>query len=145
LSDDGTGSLRLAADHEEAIRRHAREAYPHECCGFLVGVWEGEDKIVTAVRRAENARADSPANRYLIAPELFVRVQREASASGQDIVGFYHSHPDVAARPSAFDREHAWPRYSYVIVSVRAGEPRELCSWRLADDRAAFAEERRCP
>jgi proteasome lid subunit RPN8/RPN11 len=56
-------------------------------------------------------------------------------------VGFYHSHPDVEARPSAFDRDHAWSGYSYVIVSVRGGVPRETRSWELRPDRSAFDEE----
>jgi proteasome lid subunit RPN8/RPN11 len=59
-----------------------------------------------------------------------------------DVVGFYHSHPDVAARPSEFDKEHAWPYYSYVIVSVRGGQPFEMTSWRLAEDRSIFTEEK---
>jgi proteasome lid subunit RPN8/RPN11 len=60
---------------------------------------------------------------------------------GLDVIGWYHSHPDHPARPSEFDREHAWPWYSYIIVSVRNGAPQEMTSWRLEDDRAAFSSE----
>jgi proteasome lid subunit RPN8/RPN11 len=57
-------------------------------------------------------------------------------------LGWYHSHPDHPARPSEFDREHAWPWYSYVIVSVDGGVPKDLTSWQLEDDRSKFQPER---
>ena len=134
-------SVRLAADGARAIREHAREAYPHECCGFLLGRFEEDVRVVAGLARADNARTDSPQNRYSIAPEDFVRVERAARERGHEVVGFYHSHPDHPARPSEFDREHAWPVYAYLIVSVRAGEPGELTAWRLVDDRTGFHAE----
>ena len=48
---------------------------------------------------------------------------------------------DAPARPSEFDREHAWPWYSYIIVSVLKGTPADTTSWRLHDDRAAYDPE----
>jgi proteasome lid subunit RPN8/RPN11 len=125
----------------ERILEEGRSHYPYECCGFLVGRWEDGRKEVLEVRPAPNARADSPQNRYLIPPEIYLRVEKELREKDLEVVGFYHSHPDVEARPSAFDKEHAWPGYSYVIVSVRAGAPRETRSWVLSEDRQAFEEE----
>ncbi len=58
-----------------------------------------------------------------------------------ELIGWYHSHPDAPARPSEFDREHAWPWYSYIIVSVQQREPRDTTSWRLRDDRSAYDSE----
>ena len=84
---------------------------------------------------AENERVDSRHNRYVISPQSLLAAQREARASGLDIVGYYHSHPDHPARPSEFDREHAWPGTSYVIVSVSEGKAVDCRSWRLRDDR----------
>jgi proteasome lid subunit RPN8/RPN11 len=89
----------------------------------------------------ENAREDSRHNRYLIAPEQFLAAERAAPDASLDVLGVFHSHPDHPAEPSAFDREHAWPRLSYIIVSVAAGRSADLKSWRLSDDRTAFAEE----
>ena len=66
---------------------------------------------------------------------------REARAAGLDIVGYYHSHPDHPSRPSDFDRDHAWPDQSYLIVAVAGGKPASVQSWRLRDDRSAFDEE----
>jgi proteasome lid subunit RPN8/RPN11 len=57
------------------------------------------------------------------------------------VLGFFHSHPDHPARPSAFDLEHAWPYYSYLIVSVVDGKVAGIASWRLAADRTRFDPE----
>ena len=131
-------SVRVSAEDLRDLRDHARTAYPHECCGFLIGRFEDTARVVSGLVRAANARADSPGNRYSIAPEEFLRVERAARERGLEVVGFYHSHPDHPARPSEFDREHAWPGYAYLILSLRAGEPAELLAWRLADDRTIF-------
>jgi proteasome lid subunit RPN8/RPN11 len=128
--------LRLTPAQAEAIRAHGRETYPHECCGFLLGV-PGE---VREIARASNAREDSPQNRYLIPPIEFVRVQRDADQRGLDVIGFYHSHPDHPARPSAFDREHAWPGYAYLIAAVDGGLPGELRGFRFDAPDEPFAE-----
>ena len=128
--------MRIPAALVEAIRAHGKETYPHECCGFLLGV-PGE---VREIARASNARADSPQNRYLIPPIEFVRVQRDADARGLDVIGFYHSHPDHPARPSAFDREHAWPGYAYLIAAVADGLPGELRGFCFEEPDEPFAE-----
>ncbi len=90
-----------------------------------------------------NRRDDSPRNRFSITPEDFRAAERVAVESGIDVLGWYHSHPDHPARPHAseFDREHAWPWYSYVIVSVHGGAPQDLTSWQLDDDRSQFQPE----
>jgi proteasome lid subunit RPN8/RPN11 len=95
------------------------------------------------VRRlpAANQRRDRPTDRYALAPETLLAAQKQARADGLDLVGYYHSHPGSAAVPSAFDREHAWPGVSYLIVSVQGGRAEEARSWRLADDRESFDEE----
>jgi proteasome lid subunit RPN8/RPN11 len=126
MSDRG---LRLPRALGEAIRAHARETYPLECCGFLIG--SPAAHTVSELVRASNAREDSPHNRYLIPPVEFVRAQRDADRRGLEIVGFYHSHPDHPARPSAYDQAHAWAGYAYLIVAVAQGEPAELAGWTL--------------
>ena len=134
-------TLVLSREDAERIAAEGRLGYPHEACGFLLGEWSADAKRVRQVRPAENARTDSPQNRYLIPPEAFLHAEKEARERSLEIVGFYHSHPDVEARPSAFDRDHAWAGYSYVIVSVRGGVARETRSWELRPDRSAFDEE----
>ena len=84
---------------------------------------------------------NSSRNRFLILPEDFVASEREARRRGVDILGFYHSHPDHPARPSEFDREHAWPWYTYLITAVEKGAPRDTTGWLLTEDRAKFLPE----
>jgi proteasome lid subunit RPN8/RPN11 len=125
----------------EAIGRHGEASYPEECCGFLLGRSGGEETLVERLIPVENERQDSRHNRFLIHPETVLAAHKEARARGLDVVGYYHSHPDHPARPSEFDREHAWPGLSYVIVSVEGGRVAEARSWRLSDDRERFEEE----
>jgi proteasome lid subunit RPN8/RPN11 len=131
----------LSARDLEAIGRHGEASYPEECCGFLVGRAGAEGTVVERLIPVENAREDSRHNRFLIHPETVLAAHKEARAAGLDVVGYYHSHPDHPARPSEFDREHAWPGLSYVIVSVQGGRAAEARSWRLSDDRERFEEE----
>jgi proteasome lid subunit RPN8/RPN11 len=135
-------SLRIPAAEAGRIRDHARRAYPHECCGVLFGRESNRSKAVVESRPVENARRDSPCNRFLVTAGDFRQFERYARERGLEIVGFYHSHPDGPARPSEYDRENAWPWFSYVIVSVVNGEPGEMTSWELAEDRSAMSPER---
>ncbi len=117
------------------INEHGRRDYPNECCGFLLGKEVNGWKVVTEAKPAGNARDDSPRNRFLITPEDFRAGDTYARDHQLDMLGFYHSHPDHPARPSEFDREHAWPWFSYVIVSVQKSVPGDITSWELSDDR----------
>jgi proteasome lid subunit RPN8/RPN11 len=127
--------------HLAEIQRHGEATYPHECCGFLLGRVESDRRIVQQIRAAPNQRNDSPQNRYEISPQDYLRIDREARDSGLDIIGFYHSHPDHPARPSAFDLENAWPGLVYVIVAVNQGKAGAITAWLLSDDRSRFLPE----
>jgi len=133
-------SLRLPESLAEDIRRHGETAYPAECCGALIGRVDGDAKEVVRLAPAVNRRTDDP-HRYLIAPDDLRLLDVEVRAAGLEIVGYYHSHPDHPAMPSAFDADHAWPWYSYVIVRIDGGRGAELASWVLADDRPAMLPE----
>lgn len=133
--------LKLSDALAERIRAHAARSYPHECCGALLGADGSGNREVRDLVTLENFRQDSPRNRFLVRPEDVLRVEKAARERGLDLVGWYHSHPDAPAQPSEFDREHAWPWYSYLIQSVEAAEPRRMASWRLTDDRSRFEAE----
>ena len=133
-------TLRLPGALADEIRRHAEAAYPAECCGAMVGRAEGTAKEVLWLSPAVNRRTDDP-HRYLIAPYDLLQLQREVREAGQEIVGYYHSHPDHPARPSAFDAEHAWPWYSYLIVRIDRGRGTEMASWVLDDERPLMHPE----
>ena len=127
----------------EAVYETLRAEYPDEGCGFLLGrARNASPPIVTDHLPVSNQRVhdDAATNRYLIAPHDFLSAEREARVRGAEIVGVYHSHPDAPARPSEYDREHAWPWYQYLIVSVAGRNVQEARVWTLADDRAAFDE-----
>jgi proteasome lid subunit RPN8/RPN11 len=128
--------LKIARRDYEALRRHGEETYPHECCGVLLGRMDEDDsssRIVTSTARCGNTRTDSPQNRYNIDPRELVRIQREGRERGEDIVGFYHSHPDHPARwsPTDFAEAH-WIGCSYVITSVEKGKAAITNSFELA-------------
>ena len=119
----------------EKIRAHGAETYPHECCGALLGrdssaVLESDrgSAVQTPAREIlrlftlVNRRDDSPRNRFSVTSEDVMAAEKAAREKDMDVVGWYHSHPDHPARPSQFDRDHAWPWYSYIIVSVQNGE-----------------------
>lgn len=135
-------TLQITAELLSAIERHAEAAYPHEGCGILLGRVEGDARTVTDILPVENRREEAARrNRYLIPPEAVIAGEQAAEHKGLEVIGFFHSHPDHPARPSAFDREHAWPWYSYVITSVEHGHASGSRSWRLLDDRSQFVEE----
>ena len=133
--------LRINSELTERIRAYGAEGYPNEICGALLGREEGETRDVLALFPLQNQREDSPHNRFSITSGDVRRAERSAQEQQLDVLGWYHSHPDHPARPSEFDREHAWPGYSYVILSVAARHPAAMTSWRLFDDRSGYQEE----
>jgi proteasome lid subunit RPN8/RPN11 len=126
--------LKLSQQHYEAIRKHGEETYPHECCGVLLGhVDDNSSRMVTSTARAGNTRTDSPQNRYNIDPRELIRIQSEGRKRGEDIIGFYHSHPDHPAQWSKTDLAEAhWFGCSYVITSVEKGRAAITNSFELA-------------
>jgi proteasome lid subunit RPN8/RPN11 len=115
--------LKLSHPAYVSLRQHGEETYPHECCGVLLGRFDDDgSRTVSRMARCGNTRADSPHNRYHIDPRELIRIQREGRERGEDIVGFYHSHPDHPAQWSSTDLAEAhWFGCSYVITSVEKG------------------------
>ncbi len=139
--------IRIPPELLRAIRVHGERDYPNECCGALLGragaaPTPGGTKWVLALEPVSNRRdtADAP-RRFLITGDDYRAIERVARAKSLDVIGFYHSHPDHPARPSEYDREHALPSFSYLIVSVSGGRAGDVTSWTLDDDRAAFSSE----
>ncbi len=124
------------------IREHGVRDYPYECCGLLLGHYEADAKVVRETYPISNAREESAKrNRFLIQPEDLMRGEKYARSKELEVVGFYHSHPDSPARPSQYDLEHAWPTYSYIIVSTSEGHSGDLYSWEQEPDRSKFNPE----
>ena len=160
--------LKITTEAAEAIRRHAAEGYPLEICGFLVGTAEGETRDVREAWPVRNAWEEDPEararmfaareeagasvgadrweaadaeRRYLVSPRDTVQSMKRARQAGMDLVGIYHTHPEHPAVPSDFDRDAAWPDWSYLILSVRGGEVAEFRSWVLLEEDGQFHEE----
>lgn len=129
--------LALPTVVDAAVRAHGRETFPHECCGALLG----RDGVVHEAFALANTTEEGPRRRFLVRPDDYRMAETRAREADLDLLGFYHSHPNHPARPSQYDLDHAWPSFSYVIVSVMAGEDQLLTSWRLKADRSAFDEE----
>ena len=134
--------LKIREELVQRIQAHGVETYPHECCGALLGRDGEVAREVLDLLPLPNRRNDSPRNRFELAPEDVRLAEKKARETGLELIGWYHSHPDAPARPSEFDRAHAWPWYSYIILSVRSARPSDITSWRLQDDRGAYDSER---
>jgi proteasome lid subunit RPN8/RPN11 len=148
----------ISAELAQKIREHGIETYPYECCGALLGrehsftdspdsdaKSHGVSREVLGLFPLVNRRDDSPRNRFSLTADDVREAEKAASAQEFEVIGWYHSHPDHPARPSDFDRDHAWPWYSYIIVSVHTGVPQDMTSWRLKDDRSGYLEEKISP
>ena len=134
--------IKLGGQDISKIRKHGEADYPNECCGFLLGNIENDMRVVVKTKPVVNSREqENRYNRYHIPPEEYMRVEGRAKDEGLQVLGIYHSHPDAEARPSQYDLDHSWPFYSYIIVSVKSKNSKEMTSWRLRDDRSAFDEE----
>jgi len=129
--------------HIDDIKRYAETEYPYECCGILLGKVEtNKSKTVEQILPISNAQEDKHKhNRFLITPEEMMRAELLARKNKIDVLGFYHSHPEHLAVPSDYDLDHAWPMYSYIIVSVIRGTAENFTSWELQQDRLKFSSE----
>lgn len=114
------------------IYAHAKQTYPHECCGFLLGIFE-DGGLVRQVRPATNQNQER-SDRFIISAEEFAQTQFAADEAGLDIIGVYHSHPDWPPIPSQTDMESAWEDVYYLIVSVHEGMPLNSNVWQLAGE-----------
>lgn len=124
-----------------SVREHARSAYPDECCGFLFARTAptnvGPRRIVR-VSRATNEQDGERHRRFLVRPETLRETERHASARGEVVAGFYHSHPDGPASPSRLDQENAWPGYTYLVIAVTSAAAGEVRAFELDPDARAF-------
>ena len=137
--EQGARGVRLSPSAVATIRRHVEATYPEEACGGLVGLDDGDGDIrVQAALPISNSQEAEREHRFLIGPAGVLGLERCARASGLEVLGYYHSHPDRPPLPSAYDQDHAWPWYIYLIVSVSLGYVAGSRAWRLAGERHIF-------
>ena len=117
------------------IKRDAENAYPDECCGFIFGVLSENVKKAVSVRAEKNSFEQCEKyHRFNISADTMLKAERHARKNNLDIVGIYHSHPDCKAIPSEYDRIHALPVYSYIIVSVIKGTTADVTCHELGSE-----------
>ncbi len=139
--------LRLPLELRRQLELVVDASYPFEACGVMIGRTEISGSapqarrtvVVEDVFHARNLSAARAHDRFLLDPEDYLAAVRVARQRGLEVIGFWHSHPDHPARPSATDLEAAWRGHSYLIISTAAFGANVLRSWRLRDGR--FFEE----
>jgi proteasome lid subunit RPN8/RPN11 len=118
--------LWLTDEQARVIAGHARAEAPRETCGIIGGV-DGQAKRIIP---AANVAAE-PLHMYTLDPAALVKAAMELRADGLEIIGFYHSHPESAPRPSQTDiRLASYPDTAYLIVSL-AKDDAEFSAWRI--------------
>lgn len=122
------------------IARHGEEAYPDECCGFLVGTTSDEERQIVRIERAPNEFEGERRRRFAIRPEELQKLEERLEGTSLLVLGFYHSHPDHPARPSSFDQDHAWPWYLYLVQNVEHGHAGPIGAFELAPEEREFRE-----
>jgi len=129
----------ISDELKRQIEREGAAAYPNECCGILIGVDVDGKRIVQRLEKVQNEFEEGERyHRFSITPKDLLKADKSAGEEGKLVLGFYHSHPDHPARPSEYDRSHAWPFYSYVIVSIMKGQAADMTSWVLDDATEQF-------
>lgn len=134
--------LVFTKDHYAEIEAHGEETFPSECCGAIVGVRDGEKKIVRSLHKLTNTNTERAKDRYEVDGKELNKIAMNAMHNKEDILGFYHSHPDHPNEPSQFDRDRAWPYYSYIIISIMGGKAKEAKNWTFEEDDEPFKEEK---
>lgn len=134
-------AIQITPQIRETMLQQAELAYPFECCGLIVGKSGATEAEGFYYVPCDNTRDRNRERRFLIDPLLYQTVEDQAEKEGLDIVSVVHSHPDHPDQPSEFDRTHAWPGFSYIIIAVRKGEAVSYRSWQLMENRERFTEE----
>ena len=126
----------------DEFQSHGEQEFPHECCGFILGNFTSDDQgEALEYIPASNTKEENRERRFLIDPMAYQKAEDKADEQGLSVISIVHSHPDHPDKPSEFDREHAWPGFSYIIIAVHAGRAVSFKSWQLSQDRSHFNEE----
>ena len=133
--------ITLAKTHLFSIQQHAKDVYPHECCGAMIGHNQKELKKVTKIVRIKNHSSEDKRRRFKITSEDYQFVEKLALQHSLDLLGFYHSHPDHPAIPSKTDEKYAWPFFSYIILSINKMQPQECYSYLYDFSQQSFQQE----
>ncbi|MBI4909544.1 MAG: M67 family metallopeptidase [Acidobacteria bacterium] len=133
--------IRIEPTAWAAMVAHAREAYPRECCGAMLGSENANGRLVTVTRPMRNAFEGAQEDTYQLDPAEQLAVEKEARAQGLSVVGIFHSHPDCDAYFSKRDLQNSCPWYSFVVLSIQKGEFHHANSFLPNFDQTAAEQE----
>jgi proteasome lid subunit RPN8/RPN11 len=133
--------IELSEETHRRIEYHGEQTYPEECCGILLGFDHDGARHIEEMVEIDNSQDENRRRRFFITPDQYRQAEQTAAELHMDLLGFYHSHPDHPAIPSAFDKEHALPWFAYVIVSIQAGRAAGMAVWQLSEDRSRFLQK----
>ena len=139
---DNMTIIHITKEIEKQFKSHGENEYPHECCGFILGHFKNKESHGLEYLPATNVKEEDRERRFLIDPQAYQNAEDEADEKGLSVISIVHSHPDHPHNPSDFDRDHAWPGFSYIIISVQKGKAVSYRSWQLNKDRTIFDEEK---
>jgi len=133
----------LSKTHLSDIQTHGKDAYPNECCGAMLGTRNSQTQVkeVIQIIRLENITADDKQRHFAITDKDYQQLEKQAESLGLTLLGFYHTHPDHPAKPSPTDLSYAWPFFSYIILAVHSGKPKDINSFELDLDSRTFKSE----
>lgn len=94
--------IELTSGTIATLAEEAARAHPRECCGLLLG----RGNRIALAQSAANVH-DQPERHFEIDPKALIAAHRAARAGGLELIGYYHSHPNGRAEPSATDRAAA--------------------------------------
>jgi len=133
--------IRIESEPWQAMVAHARQTYPNECCGAMLGFIDGGQETVRAALQLQNAFAGAQAARYELRPEDLLAADKAARERQMDLIGIYHSHPDCGAYFSETDLKNSCPWYSFVVLSIQKGEFDHANSWLPNPEQTEAAKE----
>ena len=122
-------TIRIESDPWATMVTHARQTYPNECCGAMLGSIDGAGKTVSVALPLDNAFDGVQATRYELRPQDLLAADKAARERRMDLIGIYHSHPDCGAYFSQTDLRNSCPWYSFVVLSIQKGEFHHANSW----------------
>jgi proteasome lid subunit RPN8/RPN11 len=145
MSNTSIANLVLTPAQKQQIEAEGVTAFPNECCGIIFGRDIDGQRMVEELEPVTNAFEEGEQyHRFSISGTQLMAAEKKCtggSNGGKMVLGFYHSHPDHPARPSEYDRAHAWPFYSYVIVAIHQKKPQDMTCWVLDETTEQFEKQ----
>ena len=120
-------NLQLSPGILEQVILHAKQAYPKEGCGLLVG--RGAAERFIGMKNVAGS-----AGEFETDPAGLIHALRGLRDSGERLVAIYHSHPHGPAELSRKDIEQAYyPEAAQFLVSLADLEHPQCTAFRIID------------